>query len=76
MNNYTAGLITHLDPKSLNVVGSVGPPGEVREVELDLVPPIVQSHGHGADERFHSGRWLVVGGSESPTDIFVIQNLA
>ena len=62
VNNYTAGtlfqdrLITHLDPKSLNVVGPVSSPGEVGEIELDLVPPIVKSHGHGADERFHSGR--------------------
>lgn len=30
-------------------------PGEVRQIELDLVPTLVQAHRHGADERLYSG---------------------
>ena len=66
---------TYLYSQRLNVVCSVGSSSEVRQVKLDLVPPIVQSHGHGAYERLHPGRGLVVGGSESSTDIFIIQHL-
>lgn len=47
-------------PERLNVVGSVRPPGEVRQVELDLVPALVESHGHGADEGLDSCRALWV----------------
>ena len=41
-------------PKRFNVVGSVGPPRVVRQVELNLIPAFVESHGHGADEWFYS----------------------
>ena len=64
-----------LDPERLHVVGPVGSPGEVRQVELDLVPALVQPHGHGADEGLHSGGGLVVTGSEPPPHILVIQDL-
>lgn len=30
---------------------TVSSPGEVRQVELNLVPSLIQTHGHGADER-------------------------
>jgi len=33
-------------------------PREVRQVELDLVPAVVQAHGHGADEGLHAGGGL------------------
>ena len=62
-------------PECLNVVGSVCSPCEVTQVELDLVPAFVQTHGHGADEWFDSGCGLVVGGSESPPHILVVQHL-
>jgi len=64
-----------LDSEGLNVVGSIGTSGKVRQVELDLVPSIIQSHGHGADEGLHSCCALVVAGSEPPPHILVIQNL-
>ena len=64
-----------LDPESLNIIGAVRPPGEVCQVELDLVPALVQSHGHGADEGLDSGGGLVVAGSEPPPHILIIQNL-
>ena len=66
---------TYLYSERLNVVGPVGSPSEVRQVKLDLVPAVVQPHGHGADERLHSGCWLVVGRSKTSTNVFIIQHL-
>ena len=64
-----------LNPQCLHVVGPVGSPGEVGQVELDLVPALVQSHRHRADEGLHSGGGLVVTRSESSPDVLVIQDL-
>jgi len=64
-----------LHSQGLDVVGSVGSSGEVGQVELDLVPSLVQSHGHRADEWLDSGGRLVVGGSESPPDALVVEHL-
>ena len=47
-----------LDPERLHVVGAVRPPGEVRQVELDLVPALVQPHWHRADKRLYPGGGL------------------
>lgn len=62
----------YLHSQGLNVVCAVGPPGEVRQVELNLVPAVIQPHGHGADEGLDPGGALVVTCSEAPADIFVI----
>ena len=62
-------------PEGLNIVGTVSTTGEIRQVELDLVPAFIQSHGHGADERLDTGGGLVVGGSESTSNVLVIENL-
>ena len=51
------------------------PPREICEVELNLIPPVVESHGHRADEGFNSGCGLVIGGSEPSPHILVVQNL-
>ena len=64
-----------LNPQRLHVVGPIGSPREVRQVELDLIPALVQPHRHRADEGLHSGGGLVVAGSESPPDVLVIQDL-
>ena len=64
-----------LNPQRLHVVGPVGSPREVRQVELDLIPALVQSHRHRADERLHSGGGLVVAGSESSPHILIIEDL-
>ena len=50
-------------------------PGKVCQVELYLIPAVVQPHGHRADERLHPRGRLVVGSTEPPSHIFVIQNL-
>ena len=58
-----------------DVIAAVCPASEIGEVELDLVPSLIESHGHGADEGFDSGGGLVIGGSESPADIFIVEDL-
>lgn len=69
------GCGSHLDPKCLNVVCAIRSPSEVSQVELDLIPPVIQTHWHGADEGLHSGCGLVVAGSKPPADILVIKHL-
>ena len=56
----------------LNVVASVGPTSKVRQVELNLVPSLVQPHGHSADKGLDSGGRLVVGCPEPPPYILVV----
>ena len=64
-----------LNSKSLYVVGTVSSSGEIRQVELNLIPSLIESHGHGTDEGLDSGGRLVVGGSEPTSDTLVIQDL-
>jgi len=64
-----------LNPESLDVVGAIGAAGKVRQVELDLVPAVIQSHWHGADEGLDSCRALVIASTETPPNILVIQHL-
>ena len=66
--------MNHL-PQGLNVVGTVGSPGEIGQVKLNLIPSLIQSHGHGANEGLHTGGRLVVGGSESTTHVLVVKDL-
>ena len=49
--------------------------GEVRQVELDLVPAVVQAQGHGADEGLDPGSGLVVGRAEAAPHVLVVQHL-
>jgi len=62
-------------PQGFNVISSVGTAGEIRQVELNLIPAFIESHGHCADERLHTGCALVVGGTESPAHVLVIEHL-
>jgi hypothetical protein len=62
-------------PKRLNIVGTVGTSGEVGQVELNLIPALVQSHGHRADEWLDAGRALVVRGAETSAHVLIIQYL-
>ena len=65
----------YLYTKRLNVVSPVGAAGEVGQVELDLIPALVKSHGHGADKWLHPCRALVVTGTETPPHVFIVQHL-
>ena len=67
--------LTDLHTKRLNVVCAIGSPCEVGQVELDLIPTIIQTHRHCAYEGLHTGGRLVVGCSESPTNVLIVQHL-
>ena len=62
-------------PEGLNVVGTVSSSGEIRQVELNLIPSLIESHWHGADEWLDTSGRLIVGGSETTTDVLVIEYL-
>lgn len=74
-NSMCARRTKYLHSQGLNVVCAVRPPGEIRQIELNLVPAVVQPHGHGADERLDAGGALVVTRAKPPADVFVIQYL-
>jgi len=59
---------------SLDLVGAVSPAREVREVELDLIPALVEAHGHCAHEGFHARGGLVVGGAEPAHLVLVVEH--
>ena len=40
-----------------------------------MIPALVQTHGHCADEGLDTGGALVVGGSESATHVLVVKHL-
>ena len=65
----------NLDTERLDVVGTVGTTGEVGQVELDLVPALVEAHGHGADEGLHSGGGLVVASTEAAANALIVEDL-
>ena len=46
----------YLNSQGLNVVGTVGTTGEIGEVELNLIPSLVETHGHRAYEWLNTGR--------------------
>ena len=64
-----------LNSESFYIVCTVSSSCEIRQVELNLVPALIQSHWHGTDEWLDSGGRLIVGGSESSSDTLVIENL-
>ena len=53
---------------------TVGTPGEFCQVELNLVPAVIQPHRHCADEILDPGGRLVVAGSKTAAHVLVIQN--
>lgn len=65
-----------LNTERFHVVGPVGTAGEIGQVELDLIPSFVQSHGHGADEWLHPRSRLVIASPKAPPHVFIVQDLA
>ena len=61
--------------ESLNVVATIGPSREIRQVELNLVPTLIQSHGHSTNKRLYTSCWLIVRCAESPANVLIIKNL-
>lgn len=64
-----------LNSKSLYIVSTIGSSREIRQVELNLIPALIKSHWHRADERLDSCGTLIIGGSESSSDALVIEYL-
>ena len=64
-----------LHSEGLYVVGTIGPSGEIEQVELNLIPALIKSHWHCANEWLDSGGGLIVGGSESTSNALVIEDL-
>ena len=62
-------------PQSFNVVSSVSSSCEIGQVELDLIPAFIKTHGHSADERLDTRCGLIVGSSESTAHVLVIEHL-
>ena len=62
-------------PKRFDVISTVSSSCEIRQIELNLIPAFIKSHGHGADERLDSSRRLVVRSSESTSNVLVIKYL-
>lgn len=65
----------YLYSEGLDIVGTVGSAGEIRQVELNLVPSLIESHGHRADEWLHSSGTLIVRRAESTSNVLVIEYL-
>lgn len=63
------------NPKSFYIVRPVGSPGKIGQVELNLIPSLIQPHRHSANEWFDSGGRLIIRCSESPPDILIIEDL-
>ena len=68
-------LQTIIIPQCFNVICTVCSSSEIRQVKLDLIPTLIQSHRHGTDERFHSSCALIVWSSEPSSHILIVQYL-
>ena len=65
----------YLYSEGFNVVSPISSSGEIRKIELNLVPTIIQPHGHCANEGFDSCGALVIACSETSTNVLIIKNL-
>jgi len=75
INSSNSAIGMQLDTQRFNIVGAVGAAGEVRQVELNLIPALVQTHRHGTNERLHSRCGLIVGRSKPSSHVLVVQHL-
>ena len=75
INSSNSAVSVDLNSKGLYIVGTISSSGEIRQVELNLIPSFIESHGHGTDEWLNTGGWLIVGSSESSSHTLVVQNL-
>ena len=64
-----------LNAQSLDIVGTVGTTSEIGQVELNLIPSFIESHGHSTDERLNTSSTLIVRSSESSSHVLVIKYL-
>ena len=60
INSSNSAVSMNLYSESLDVTGTISSSSEIRQVELNLIPSFIESHGHSTDERFHSGGTLKI----------------
>lgn len=65
----------YLNPDGFDVVGAICSAREVRQVELDLVPSVIQSHWHRTDERSDPRCALVVTRTKPTLYVLIVQYL-
>ena len=75
VNSTDSAVSVNLDSEGFDVVSSVGTTSEIGQIELNLVPAFVESHGHGTNERLDTGGGLIVRGAESSADVLIIEHL-
>ena len=72
-SNTTIGM--NLNPNGFHIVRSICPTCEIRQIELNLVPPFIQTHWHCTNEWLYSRCGLIVRSSKPPLYTFIIENL-
>lgn len=75
VNSTDSAVSVNLDSEGFDVVGTVSTSGEIGQVELNLVPAFIKSHGHGANERLDTGSGLIVRGAETSSHVLIIKDL-
>ena len=75
MNLSDAVSDPHLNSKRFDVVRSVSTSSEIRQIELNLIPSIIQTHGHRANERLDARRGLIVARTETTANISIVEYL-
>ncbi len=65
----------YLNPDGFDVVGAICSAREVRQIELNLIPSVIQSHRHRTDERSDSRCALVVTRTKPTLYVLIVQNL-
>ena len=65
----------NLHAQRLDVIRAISAAREVREVELNLIPAFVETHGHRTNERLHACRALIIRRAKSSTYVLVIEDL-
>jgi len=68
-----SAICVNLHSQCLHIICSVCSPRKIRQIELDLIPSIIQSHRHRTNKWLHPRRRLVIGGTEpSPHSLVVL----
>lgn len=75
VDTANATIRVDLHAQCFHIVGAVRAARKVGQIELNLVPALVESHRHRANERFDARRRLVVAGPEAPSNVLVVQHL-
>jgi len=64
-----------LNAQCLHIIGPVRSSREIRQIELDLIPSVIQPHRHRANERLDPRRGLIIRCSKSSPHSLVVLDL-